>query len=113
MIKREDLEPIMAPFLNDENSASVVESLAAIDIYPEADVNKSEWEKEKEAEIAKINKEWNDRFLKTFFGGKNEAAQVLAQESAQGNKEEDYVSPNEEAEEVFDIDSLLYKKEDE
>lgn len=59
MIDMNDLKPILQPLLNDENTASVIESITAID--KDDYVSKTE--------IDKINKEWNDRYTKTFFGG--------------------------------------------
>ena len=108
MIKREELMPLIEPFMNDENSADIVESINAIDVYEGSD--KSEWEQEMQAALDENNKKWNERFRKAFFGGKNEAATVLDGETAGGNTQ--YVAPDEVKEESFTIDDLLYKKED-
>lgn len=61
MIDLNELKPILEPLLKGDDSAAVIESITAID--KDDFVSKSE--------IDKINKEWNDRYTKTFFGQSN------------------------------------------
>lgn len=63
MINMDELKPILEPLLDGrEDSASIIESIQGIDKEaPEPDFSEKE---------AAINKEWNDRFMKAFFGEK-------------------------------------------
>lgn len=63
MINMDELKPILEPLLDGrEDSASIIESIQGIDKEaPEPDFSERE---------AAINKEWNDRFMKAFFGEK-------------------------------------------
>lgn len=63
MIKLDELKPILEPLLEGrEDAADIIESITAIDVEV---VDNSE-------EIARINKEWNDRYMKAFFSGVDE-----------------------------------------
>ena len=62
MIKMDELKPIIEPLLNDENSATVIESIQAIDIYDPEDNSQAIQEA-----IDANNREWNERFKKAFF----------------------------------------------
>lgn len=65
MIKMEELKPILEPLLEGrEDSAAIIESISEIDREPDTP-DFSEREKE-------LNKSWNDRFMKAFFGEKGE-----------------------------------------
>lgn len=63
MIKMDELKPILEPLLEGrEDSATIIESISGIDREPDPP-DFSEREKE-------LNKSWNDRFMKAFFGEK-------------------------------------------
>lgn len=63
MIKMDELKPILEPLLEGrEDSAAIIESINGIDREPDPP-DFSEREKE-------LNKSWNDRFMKAFFGEK-------------------------------------------
>lgn len=65
MIKMDELKPILEPLLEGrEDSATIIESISGIDREPDPP-DFSEREKE-------LNKSWNDRFMKAFFGEKGE-----------------------------------------
>lgn len=65
MIKMDELKPILEPLLEGrEDSATIIESINGIDREPDPP-DFSEREKE-------LNKSWNDRFMKAFFGEKGE-----------------------------------------
>lgn len=65
MIKMDELKPILEPLLEGrEDSAAIIESISGIDREPDPP-DFSEREKE-------LNKSWNDRFMKAFFGEKGE-----------------------------------------
>lgn len=65
MIKMDELKPILEPLLDGrEDSAAIIESISEIDHEPDPP-DFSEREKE-------LNKSWNDRFMKAFFGEKGE-----------------------------------------
>lgn len=65
MIKMDELKPILEPLLEGrEDSAAIIESISEIDREPDPP-DFSEREKE-------LNKSWNDRFMKAFFGEKGE-----------------------------------------
>ena len=65
MIKIDELKPILEPLLEGrEDSATIIESINGIDREPDPP-DFSEREKE-------LNKSWNDRFMKAFFGEKGE-----------------------------------------
>ena len=65
MIKMDELKPILEPILEGrEDSATIIESINGIDREPDPP-DFSEREKE-------LNKSWNDRFMKAFFGEKGE-----------------------------------------
>lgn len=65
MIKMDELKPILEPLLEGrEDSATIIESISGIDREPDPP-DFSEREK-------KLNKSWNDRFMKAFFGEKGE-----------------------------------------
>ena len=104
MIKREDLEPILSELLTEDNTADIIEKLASVDIHEMPD--RSEWDRQKEAEISAMKAEWNDRFKRAFFG-RNEAAQELASEG----EVPAMTAPNEATETRWDLDNLLYGAE--
>ena len=59
MINMEDLKPILEPLLEgNENSASIIEQVSAIDKDVETDTSA----------VDKVNADWNERFKKAFFG---------------------------------------------
>ena len=65
MIKMDELKPILEPLLEGrEDSATIIESINGIDREPDPP-DFSEREKE-------LNKSWNERFMKAFFGEKGE-----------------------------------------
>ena len=65
MIKMDELKPILEPLSEGrEDSATIIESINGIDREPDPP-DFSEREKE-------LNKSWNDRFMKAFFGEKGE-----------------------------------------
>ena len=65
MIKMDELKPILEPLLEGrEDSATIIESISGIDREPDPP---DFTEREKE-----LNKSWNDRFMKAFFGEKGE-----------------------------------------
>lgn len=62
MIKLDELKPILEPLLEGrEDGADIIESITAIDKEIEAPDNSEE--------INRINREWNDRYMKAFFSG--------------------------------------------
>lgn len=63
MISMDELKPILEPILSErEDSATIIESIQGIDRPAE--------EPDYTAHDAEINKAWNDRFMKAFFGEK-------------------------------------------
>ena len=63
MISMDELKPILEPVLSErEDSATIIESIQGIDRPAE--------EPDYTAHDAEINKAWNDRFMKAFFGEK-------------------------------------------
>lgn len=63
-IRMDDLRPIIEPLLNDENSATIIESISKIDTEPEADIDSAV-----KAAQAELNESWNKRFKETFMSG--------------------------------------------
>lgn len=62
MIKLDELKPILEPLLEGrEDGVDIIESITAIDKEIEAPDNSEE--------INRINREWNDRYMKAFFSG--------------------------------------------
>ena len=60
MIKLDELKPILEPLLEGrEDGVDIIESITAIDKEIEAPDNSEE--------INRINREWNDRYMKAFF----------------------------------------------
>lgn len=65
MIALDELKPILEPLLEGrEDGADIIESITAIDREIEAPDNSEE--------IARINREWNERYMKAFFSGVEE-----------------------------------------
>lgn len=64
MISMVKLKPILEPLLTDENSASIIESISAIDTEPAADIDAAV-----KSAVDAANAEWNRRFRETFFNG--------------------------------------------
>ena len=63
MISMDELKPILEPILSErEDSATIIESIQGIDRPAE--------EPDYTAHDAEINKAWNERFMKAFFGEK-------------------------------------------
>lgn len=63
MISMDELKPILEPILSErEDSATIIESIQGIDKPAE--------EPDYTAHDAEINKAWNERFMKAFFGEK-------------------------------------------
>lgn len=86
MIKMENLKPIIEPLLTDDNSASIIESITAIDTEPNTDVDDAVKAAVAEA-VSAANAEWNRRFRNTFFNGVQ-----------QGGEQDPIVPPAEESE---------------
>lgn len=95
MIRLDELKPILEPLLEGrEDGADVIESITAIDREVEAPDNSEE--------IARINREWNDRYMKAFFSG--------VEETVIDNANEGTVEVEEEVEEKTTFEELF--KED-
>ena len=72
MIDINELKPILAGILTDENSVEVIEKIQAID---KPGVS--------QADLDKLDNEWKERYRKAFFDG------VEIEKQAEGNAEED------------------------
>lgn len=84
MIKMDELKPILEPLLEGrEDSATIIESINGIDREPDPP-DFSEREKE-------LNKSWNDRFMKAFFGEKGENMKTELPEDSDGDDEDDEI----------------------
>ena len=84
MIKMDELKPILEPLLEGrEDSATIIESINGIDREPDPP-DFSEREKE-------LNKSWNERFMKAFFGekGENMNTEVPADDSVVDDEDEE------------------------
>lgn len=58
MIDMEELKPIIEPLLTEENSTDIIERITALD-KPAVT----------QADIDRVNKEWGEKYRKTFFEG--------------------------------------------
>lgn len=100
MIDMNELKPILEPLLSErEDSADIIESIQGIDREPEAP--------DFSAREAEINKSWNDRFMKAFFG---EKGVDLDTEIPQGDVGDDAVDQSADPEEISISDILLEEK---
>ena len=106
MISMDELKPILEPLLDGrEDSASIIESIQGIDKEaPEPDFSERE---------AAINKEWNDRFMKAFFGEKGkeldtEIPKDEVQEASDAT--DDLDGPDEVTPENITIEDLFEKE---
>lgn len=83
MIKMDELKPILEPLLEGrEDSATIIESINGIDREPDPP-DFSEREKE-------LNKSWNDRFMKAFFGEKGENMETeIPKEDPDGDEDDE------------------------
>lgn len=94
MINMDELKPILEPVLSErEDSASIIESIQGIDRPAE--------EPDYTAHDAEINKAWNERFMKAFFG---EKGGDLKTEVPQGEADE---TVDEVSAEEIGIDDIL------
>ena len=83
MIKMDELKPILEPLLEGrEDSATIIESINGIDREPDPP-DFSEREKE-------LNKSWNERFMKAFFGEKGENMETeIPKEDPDGDEDDE------------------------
>ena len=84
MIKMDELKPILEPLLEGrEDSATIIESINGIDREPDPP-DFSEREKE-------LNKSWNARFMKAFFGekGENMETEIPKEDSVVDDEDEE------------------------
>ena len=94
MISMDELKPILEPILSErEDSATIIESIQGIDKPAE--------EPDYTAHDAEINKAWNERFMKAFFG---EKGGDLKTEVPQGEVDE---TEDEVSAEDISIDDIL------
>ena len=94
MISMDELKPILEPILSErEDSATIIESIQGIDKPAE--------EPDYTAHDAEINKAWNERFMKAFFG---EKGGDLKTEVPQGEVDE---TEDEVSAEDIGIDDIL------
>lgn len=94
MISMDELKPILEPILSErEDSATIIESIQGIDRPAE--------EPDYTAHDAEINKAWNERFMKAFFG---EKGGDLKTEVPQGEVDE---TEDEVSAEDIGIDDIL------
>lgn len=97
MIKMDELKPILELLLEGrEDSATIIESINEIDREP-GPPDFSEREKE-------LNKSWNDRFMKAFFGEKGENMET---EIPKGSVEDDDDDDDEIDDEDIAIKDIL------
>lgn len=65
MIKLEELKKVIEPIIKDRDDVSdIISQITALDTNPETDVTEAV-----NAATKKLNEEWNDKFINTFFGG--------------------------------------------
>ena len=69
MIKMDELKPILAPLLTDENSVEIIEAINKIDTHSEGDSELSDKVKTLEQQLADNDKSWNARFREAFLNG--------------------------------------------
>lgn len=106
MIDMNELKPILEPLLDGrEDSATIIESIQGIDKeVPEPDFSARE---------AEINKAWNERYMKAFFGekGADLSTEVPQDEVAEASAATDEIDGSEEiTPENITIDDLFEEK---
>ena len=69
MIKMDELKPILAPLLTDENSVEIIEAINKIDTHSDNESELSEKVKTLEQQLADNDKNWNARFREAFLNG--------------------------------------------
>ena len=103
MINLEELKPVLEEVLKDrEDAASVIEQIAGLDKDIQLESNK--------AEIDALNKSWNERFMKAFFGQKGEDMSAEVPSVPEAEPEEDKDGENLTYEGLFE--EVKEKKED-
>ena len=106
MISMDELKPILEPLIEGrEDSASIIESIQGIDRPAE--------EPDFSAREAEINKSWNDRFMKAFFGekGKELDTEIPKDEVVEASEATDEIDGSEEiTPENITIDDLFEEK---
>lgn len=106
MISMDELKPILEPLLEGrDDSATIIESIQGIDKeIPEPDFSARE---------AEINKAWNERYMKAFFGekGKELDTEIPQDEVAEAASATDEIDGSEEiTPENITIDDLFEEK---
>ncbi len=106
MINIDELKPILEPLLDGrEDSATIIESIQGIDKeVPEPDFSARE---------AEINKAWNERYMKAFFGekGADLSTEVPQDEVGEASAAVDEIDGSEEiTPENITIDDLFEEK---
>ena len=106
MIDMNELKPILEPLMEGrDDSASIIESIQGIDRdIPEPDFSARE---------AEINKAWNERYMKAFFGekGKDLSTEVPQDEVGEASAAADEIDGSEEiTPENITIDDLFEEK---
>lgn len=96
MINLEELKPILEPLISERDDASaIIESIQALD-------------KDVEFDRTEIDKEWNERFKRAFFGDKGA---TMKDEPPKDEPEE--VNEPEDEEEEIKVDDLFVEEKEE
>lgn len=91
-ISMEKLKPIIEPLMNEENSASLIEQLTAIDeAGPDVSALEAELASTKQA-LVDSNAAWNAKFKDMFFGTGTTPNDQSAQEQTADQAEEQEVT---------------------
>ena len=88
MIKLDELKAVLEPLIEGDNTASVIESITALDVYDE----NSGIEEAVAAALADNDASWNKRYKETFFAPQaaaegTEDVGVATEESTDANTE--------------------------
>ena len=98
MIVLEELKAVLEPLIADkENAADIIDSVTALDKEVPA-VEKVIDQEAIDAAVAAKDKEWNDRYMKAFFGDKAETMSTEVPEVPEVPDEEPTSNEEEELE---------------